>query len=296
MDSKGFLHGRHARRLASTRSRWLLGALLLGLSVLPSLQATAQEQGRVQPYLLSVRRLYEDLEYERALEQLSRAKRLSSGKEEDVLLSLYEGAILADLGRVEESEAAFKAALFVRPEAKLPVRVPSKVGERFEAVRRQVKQEVEAAARSQADVPVQVPPPEASSTPVPDAPHAPALAPEAVVAQASSGQGRRTGAWLPATLGGGLLVGGGVCYLLAQAEQSKLRGNDAGLATLEDVKRSASRGKRYQWVGVGLAGAGVVGLGVSAGVYLLGRPSQAKTLGVDVSTDGTSAFVQGRWP
>lgn len=296
MDSKGFLHGRHARRLASTCSRRLLGALLLVLTVLPSLQATAQEQGRVQPYLLSVRRLYENLEYERALEQLSRARRLSSGKEEDVLLSLYEGAILADLGRVKASEAAFKAALVVRPEAKLPVRVSSEVGARFEAVRRQVKQEVEAAARSQVDVPVQVPSPAAPPTPMPDAPHAPVLAPEAVVAQASSGQGPRTGAWLPATIGGGLLVGGGVCYLLARAEQSKLRGNDAGLATLEDVKRSGLRGKRYQWVGLGLAGAGVVGLGVSAGVYLLGRPSQAKALGVDVSTDGTSAFVQGRWP
>ncbi|WP_147451129.1 tetratricopeptide repeat protein [Corallococcus llansteffanensis] len=296
MDSKGFLHERHARRLASTCSRRLLGTLLLSLTVLPSLQATAQEQGRVQPYLLSVRRLYENLEYERALEQLSRAKRLSSGKEEDVLLSLYEGAILADLGRVEESEAAFKAALFVRPEAKLPVLVSPKVEERFEAVRRQVKQKLEAVARGQADAPVQVPPPEAPPTPVPDAPHAPALAPEAFVARTSSGQGRRTGAWLPATIGGGLLVGGGVCYLLARAEHSKLRGSDAGLATREDVKRSASRGKRYQWMGVGLAGAGVVGLGVSAGVYLLGRPSQARTLGVDVSTDGTSAFVQGRWP
>lgn len=296
MDSQGFLRGRHARRLASTCGRRLLGVLLLGLTVLPSPRATAQEQGRVQPYLLSVRRLYEDLEYERALEQLSRAQRLSSGKEEDVLLALYEGVILADLGRVEESEAAFRAALFVRPEAELPVRVSSKVGERFEAVRRQVKQEVEAASRGQADAPRQVPPPKAPPTSAPDAPHAPVLAPEAFVAQASSGQGLRTGAWLPGTLGGGLLVGGGVCYLLARAEQSKLRGNDADLATLEDVKRSASRGKRYQWVGVGLAGAGVVGLGVSAGVYLLGRPSRAKTLGVDVSTDGTSAFVQGRWP
>ncbi|RKH11186.1 hypothetical protein D7V97_11940 [Corallococcus sp. CA053C] len=86
-----------------------------------------------------------------------------------------------------------------------------------------------------------------------------------------------------------------MCYLLARAEHSKLRGDDASLATRDDVKRSASRGQRYQWVGAGLAAAGMVGLGVSVG-FLLGRSSRAKTLGMDVSTDGTSAFVQGRWP
>ncbi|RKH17796.1 hypothetical protein D7V77_35220 [Corallococcus sp. CA041A] len=91
-------------------------------------------------------------------------------------------------------------------------------------------------------------------------------------------------------------MGSGVSYLLARGEQSKLRGDDKGLDSLDAVKRSASRGRTYQAVGLALAGAGVVSLGISAGMYLLGRSSEPQTLAIDASTDGTSAFVQGRWP
>ncbi|MFP2934620.1 hypothetical protein ACLESO_57830, partial [Pyxidicoccus sp. 3LG] len=108
--------------------------------------------------------------------------------------------------------------------------------------------------------------------------------------------GLRSRAWLPATVGGVLLVGGGVSYALSRSERSKLRNGDASLATYEDAERSASRGRTLQTVGVGLVGAGVVGLGISAGMYLLGRPAEPGKVGLGVSTDGTSAFVFGRWP
>lgn len=264
----------------------------------------------MNPFLLSAGRHYEALEYESALEELSKARRFASNVDDAVLLSLYEGAIQADLGRTEASDAAFRVALALQPEAKLPLSVSPKVEERLEAIRRQVQLELEVKAqtraafvspRTSADSPAQVKTgPDVSAQSAlaapPPASAVPELPPRVDVAQVSSGGGARTHAWLPATVGGGLLVGSGVSYLLARGEQSKLRGDDKGLDSLDDVKRSASRGRTYQAVGLALAGAGVVSLGISAGMYLLGRSSESQTLAIDASTDGTSAFVQGRWP
>ncbi len=286
-------------RLGTSQGAWLGMVLLSCLMLLPH-EVHAQARGKVQTYVLSARRLYEDLEYERALEQISRAKRFSRGDADDVLLSLYEGLILADLGRKDESTASFKAALFLRPDAKLPVKVSPKVEQQFEAVRQQVKREL---AKQDAQEPVakaepleptrpsaSVKPP--SVVPTPQGPQTTVAPP---VEEASSGA-LRSRAWLPATLGGVLLVGGGVSYALAKGEQSKLRDDDVRLATPQDVERTVSRGRTYQTVGLSLAGAGILGLGVSAGMYLLGGPSTQDEVGLGLSTDGTSAFVYGRWP
>ncbi|NRD60575.1 hypothetical protein HRD49_02325 [Corallococcus exiguus] len=285
--------------------------LLLILSVLFAQGSDAQEPGTVQHHLLAASRLYESLEYERALQHLLQAKRYSGGPQDDVLISLYEGAVLADLGRSDASDVAFKAALLLHPEATLPVQVSPKVEQRFESLREQVKRELSQAPDLQ-HAPAQVPatethPTQSSSEPpaaVADVVSAPqglppsprGRTPDSPGTQVSSGRGMSARVWLPGAIGGALLVGGGASYLLASGEQSKLRGNGEGLATFDDVKRATSRGTTYQWVGLGLAGAGVVGLGLSAGMYLLGDSSSAQHLAVDVSTDGTSAFVSGRWP
>ncbi|MCE9672685.1 hypothetical protein LY474_33240 [Myxococcus stipitatus] len=254
--------------------------LSLGGPLLPRV-ASAEPPGSVQTYVLSATRLYNDLEYEGALEQISRAKRHSRSETDDALLSLYEGVILADLGRGPSSDAAFKAALFLQPDAKLPLTVSPKVSERFEQLRGQVKRELEAAAvRNRASAPpaVVVAPP-ATSTP-----------------EVRAGASRLERAWLPAAIGGGLLAGSGVTFLLARSQHSKLTDKDTDLETVPDVKDTSSKGKTYQTVGVVLAGAGVVGLGVAAGMYLWGAPSRSPETGLVLSTDGTSAFVSGRWP
>jgi hypothetical protein len=72
-----------------------------------------------------------------------------------------------------------------------------------------------------------------------------------------------------------------------------MRRNDESLATQEDAHRSASRGRTYQTLGVGLLGAGVVGLGITTALHFTAGQDEVK---LSVSTDGTSAFVQGRWP
>lgn len=104
--------------------------------------ASAQADA-VERYLTAASRLYENLEYERALEQLKRARSISGRTvEDDVSIALYEGIILADLGKKEDSIAAFKEGLYLKPDAKLPVRVSPKVVSDFEGVRTEVKKEL----------------------------------------------------------------------------------------------------------------------------------------------------------
>jgi hypothetical protein len=224
----------------------------------------------VRPYLVSVSNLYEELEFERALEQLVTARRLSGGIEDDVALSLWEGIILAELNWKEEAAAAFKAALFLQPDAQLPVRASPQLTEQFESLRQEVK-------RSQARH-------GGATAQVADTPGA----------EARTGRTLRSRALLPAIIGGTLAAAGGVSWALSRGELSKLRNADASLGSLESVDRSVSRGRTLQTAGVGLMGAGVLGLGVAAGMYLLGAPTEQGS--VSVGTDGSSVLVSGKWP
>lgn len=253
------------------RSGQALGAALCWiLLVIVPWQGLAAPGAAVQPYLVSVRNLHEELEFERALEQLVTARRLSGGVEDDVALSLWEGIILAEMNWKDEAAAAFKAALFLQPEVQLPVRVSPKLSEQFESLRQEVKRSL---ARS-GGATAQVPAPPGSEARLERTPRSRAL--------------------LPAIIGGTLAAAGGVSWALSRGELSKLRNADPALADLESINRSASRGRTLQTTGVGLMGAGVLGLGVAAGLYLLGAPTEQGS--VSVGTDGSSAFVSGKWP
>ena len=108
----------------------------------------------------------------------------------------------------------------------------------------------------------------------------------------STREGLRSHALIPALAGGMLLAAGGVSWGLAKHEQSLLR--SGSLPTYADVQHSMSRGQSFQTASAGLVGAGLVGLGLAAGFYVLGTPHAPLALGA--GTDGTSAFVYGRWP
>jgi hypothetical protein len=268
--------------------------LLLILAVLRPAPVLAQGSTDVQAYLLSVKRLYEDLENESALKQIARAKQLPRTKNEDVLLSLYEGIIQADLSRWEESAAAFKAALSQHPEAQLPVKVAPKVQQHFEKVRQQVKQELAALATPR----LPTPPPPGPPPPQPS-PAEPQAKPGVAVAQAEpatvTGRSFTRPQYLVPTIASGvLLVAGGTSWALSRRELSRLNNDDPALTSRAEARSAASRGRTLQSLGVGLLGAGVVGLGLTTGWYAFGAPSSE--LSLNVGTDGTSAFVQGRWP
>ncbi len=264
------------------------GALLLVLVV--PLAARAASEGDVRTSITSISRLYESLEYEHALRQIQFARQLPRGTDEEVTLSLYEGIILCEMNKQAQGSASFKSALLLRPDAKLPVRVAPKVEALFQAVRQQVKSELASMlARREAESP-KAPPPETPAQPAPAA----ALPPPTVSSSAPRRDTLRRHSLIPAIAGGTLVVAGGLAWTLSRGELNQLRNDDSRLATMDDVRHSMSRGRTWQTVGVSLLSAGAVGLATAAGMYMLGAPE--RPLALSVGTDGTSAFVQGKWP
>jgi len=130
----------------------------------------------VQRYIQAAAKLYESLDYDQALEQLAHAKALAVRADDGVEISLYEGIIYADMsGHRDQSQAAFRAALLLRPDARLPVKVSPKVEKEFEQLRKQVTQEQAKEQKEQAKrkVASKPPSPAASDRPVAGAPPTP---------------------------------------------------------------------------------------------------------------------------
>ncbi len=284
--------------------------MALALALLSPAPALAQDDPEVRAYLLSVSRLYEDLEYESALTQIARARAITHTPTDNATLSLYEGVILADMNRGDEASEAFKKALRVRPDAKLPMKVSPKVAQRFEQARTSVKEEL--AANQKPPAPPPAPP--RTDRPVNEPKPAPVVAqahpepklqgsaspsvPSDTLAGESTGVSRqgftRPQVLVPAIAGGVLVALGSASWAMSRKELSSLNNDDPSLQTREDAHQAASRGRTFQSVGVGMLSAGVAGLGFALGWYAFGPPSHETAL--RVGTDGTSAFVQGRWP
>jgi tetratricopeptide (TPR) repeat protein len=248
---------------------WL--AVLLPFPTLgqPSAAApsSAQAQSEFQLRLSAAARLYEDLDYERALEQLTRAKAVAPGVDEEVIVGLYEGIILADMGRREEALSAFKAALYLRPAAKLPVRVSPKVAADFEEVRQEVLRSRHPEARP---APPKLAPPKLA--PPQDAPVRPPEKPKPVVQVAPPApspavqpvrleQRARPVPVLPLTLlGAGVVAGGiGTYFGLQSGNQVQAardaEAHDARVQHLGDARNQA----RVANILFGVAGAVAAG-------------------------------------
>jgi hypothetical protein len=267
--------------------RRLLPAMLVaGLLALGVLPLPAHAQGKFERHLTAAVRLYQSLEYERALTQIELARKLPHSSEQEVELSLYEGIILAESGKQESSAAAFKSALLVQPEAALPVKVSPKVKSLFESVREQVVRELAALAPKPE-------PPKVEPAPPPPAPIA-AAPPMAVASQSSLRTSLRSAAPIMAIAGGTLVVAGGISWAISRSELNRLRSDDLTLNSREAVNQSVSKGRTWQTAGVTLLGVGTAGLLAAAGGFLLGTSEEPMAVGL--GTDGTSAFVYGRWP
>jgi hypothetical protein len=115
---------------------WVVASLLL----IPRTGHAADDDKVWEP-VLEISRLYEDLEYEQALSLVQRARRVTQGVDRNVVLSLYEGILLCELGNVISGQTAFHKALWVQPESVLPKRVAPKVEKYFEATRLAVEHE-----------------------------------------------------------------------------------------------------------------------------------------------------------
>ncbi|WP_164017366.1 tetratricopeptide repeat protein [Pyxidicoccus trucidator] len=124
----------------------------------PAVLNTSAKEDALQDRLQTAARLYEELEYEQALDALAQTKTLAKTDDERAQVALYEGVVLADLGQRPRSLTAFREALSLKLDARLPVKVSPKVERDFEAVRAEVRTEREAQARAKAQ-PLQLPPP-----------------------------------------------------------------------------------------------------------------------------------------
>ncbi|WP_224367977.1 hypothetical protein [Hyalangium versicolor] len=282
--------------------------ILLVLILLPSV-AAARKQSQTRTHLDRARTFYESLGYERALAELERARQNALSNDDAVSSLLYEGIILFELNRQEVRQQARsrseQASLAARaeqsqekPQSQLPLSIPP------------AQPDAQPATAPLSATPL----PSQSSTPSIQEPFAAKEAPQLVMPQDAAPANtsvppeshpaielkkapRGTTAarvLVPAISGGVLLVSGGLFYGLAKSRYSEIEDPKTRLRNLDEAKSSAARGRTYQTVGFGLMGAGLTGLGIAAGLYVLGPRCEAAHLGV--GADGTSAFLYGRWP
>ncbi|MBI3184784.1 MAG: hypothetical protein HYZ28_21820 [Myxococcales bacterium] len=219
----------------------------------------------VQKYLRAAATLYENLEYEKALQQIERAKAKSEGAEDDAAISFYEGVVLADLGKEEEALTAFKLGLSMDPEASLPLEVSPKVEATFEKARQHVKKLLGSQLeKERPPAPVLAPAPAPSREPPP----------AAIAAKAQPREGPRRHAWIPAA-GGALLAGAGAVFLFqAKGNYDSLLG---GTVTAEGAAKARDEGRMQQTLGLSLCGAGVAALAAAGGLLAFGGGGASAT-------------------
>ncbi|MFT3840188.1 MAG: hypothetical protein QM723_24585 [Myxococcaceae bacterium] len=111
---------------------------LLLLALLPTL-AFGASTAEVKKYVSSAIALYENLEYEKALKQLDKARLKSGGAEDDAAISLVEGIIYAEMGKEDKADTAFRTGFALDPDVKLPVEVSPKVEKVANKARDKVK-------------------------------------------------------------------------------------------------------------------------------------------------------------
>ncbi len=163
-------------------------------------------------------RLYEGLEYEQALQQLSRARALARTTEQEVSVALYQGIVQAELGQRVQSLSSFRTGLYLQPDAKLPAQVSPKVAQDFEEVRQAVLSDLRGGntqePASAGDRPVQSPGLVAQVEPPPPSP---AYVPSASAQRTSGGK------VLPLTLMGATAVAGGAAGFFGLQSRTNVR-------------------------------------------------------------------------
>jgi tetratricopeptide (TPR) repeat protein len=249
---------------------------------LTSLTAAAQG-AEVKKYFNAAVTLYENLEYEKALKQLGKAKAKATGPDDEAKVSLLEGIVLADMGREEKALAAFKAGFSIDLEAKLPLEVGPKVQAVAEKARANVRkllaptleaQRLEderkaAEAKKLADE-------EAARLAEAKRLEAEERArnqpPPAVTKAAPAGPSARSLAWIPGVVG--LASAGAATGLLVSAS-----GRHAallnGTAPPDQAAAFRDQGKTEATLGYVFTGVAVAGVATAALMFALGAPAEA---------------------
>jgi tetratricopeptide (TPR) repeat protein len=271
-----------------------------------SLPALAQ-RAEVKKFLNSATTFYENLEYEKALKQLKKAKAKISGPDDESKIAILEGVVLADMGRDERALAAFKTGFSIDLEARLPVDVSPKVQAIADRARANVrkllapalevqkeeaqrlaleekrvaleeKRRSEEAARAVAAV-------DRSAEPGPAAVRAADATPPPEAVQPAPSLVRKL-SWIPAAIG--LASAGVATYFLvsAGAKDTALR---EGTIPVETAQAYRSSGPVDANVGYAFIGVGAVGLAAAVTMFAAGGAAGGAQIAVAPIREG--AFV-----
>jgi hypothetical protein len=248
------------------------------VAVLVTTGAFAEPSAAVKKYLGGAAALFENLEYEKALTQLGRAKAKSQGPEDDAAIALYEGTVLAEMGDPRAS-SLFVLALGIEPDAQLPFVVSPKVQQVFDKAKASVSKLVKPKPAPEPEPPKEAPPPK--ETPPPAQPPPPALQPAppptpppAVSAARPSAQSSgivRKLSFVPGVLGVGAAVTGVVLRLLADSVHTSLV--TGAPMSPDDARNQVSTGKLYQTVGFLLIGIGAAAIAAAVAMFIGGGAS-----------------------
>ncbi len=125
----------------AARSLCVLSLVLpLALGAPGSAHAAAAAPSDFRRYFDAALLLYKTMDFERSLEQLRLAKLQPHSADEDVVASLYEGILRFELGDEAGSASAFRAALFLSPNAVMPVAVSPRITLTLERERTRLRQ------------------------------------------------------------------------------------------------------------------------------------------------------------
>ncbi|MGC4118371.1 MAG: hypothetical protein QM765_28225 [Myxococcales bacterium] len=241
-----------------------MSARLLAFSVATLLAAPAARAAAPSDfarYLDSAVQLYRFQDFPRALDQIASAKAQPHGADEAVLAFLWEGILHDELGDEEKACAAFRTALSLDLEARLPVEVRQRIGLLFELEREKLRQ-----LKRQASA---VSPPQPPPTIV--------VAQPMTVAESPS-RPLRLWAIAPLAAGGAVAIAGGATLGVAKTRYDALM---SGAASPTDAPAFRDSGKTMQAVGWSLTAVGLAA--AAAGAVLLALPVEPSAPQVGVA-------------
>lgn len=269
-----------------------------------SFSAHAQS-AEVKKYLNAAVTLYENLEYEKALKQIQRAKTKSTGASDDARIALYEGIIYADMGKEEQALNTFKTGLSMEPDAKLPLEVSPKVEKVFNKARDNVrkllgpqleKQREEERLKAEAEKKQaeedQRKKDEEAARLAALKPAEPDRPPPAVVIAPAPGPSVRKLGFIP--LGVGVASGAASVFLLVSAK-GKYDSLNNLTAPRADAAAIRDSGKMFATLGYVFTSVAAAGVAAAAVMFAVGGESSTQ-VSVFAAPDGAFVGVSGSLP
>jgi hypothetical protein len=231
----------------------MLRSICLAFALLLTPALGAPKAGQGKKYLDAAIKLYGAFEFERALAQLEKARKLSEGPEMDVTIALYMGIVQLELGHDDQAESELKTALSLDGNAVLPTRVSPKVQQLFDGLKTQMNKPPEKVEPA----PSPVPPPEPE----------PVRPPRPAVRQSSSEAPSLW--WAPGAAGVLVAVAGVVLLFEAKGMNDALLGHGATEPDPVTALQYRSQGPAFQALGFTGIAVGAACVVVSAGLYFV---------------------------